>query len=103
MALAPEHRTSLSDLSCVEDIEGLSVKQLKEILSHNLVNYKDCCEKWELMERVTRLYNDQKDLQNLGESWVLLTCFRATLDWTNEIYSRARFNSRFAYCETRGE
>ncbi|XP_031428420.1 E3 ubiquitin-protein ligase rififylin [Clupea harengus] len=65
VALAPEHRTSLSDLSCVEDIEGLSVKQLKEILSHNLVNYKDCCEKWELMERVTRLYNDQKDLQNL--------------------------------------
>ncbi|XP_041949626.1 E3 ubiquitin-protein ligase rififylin isoform X2 [Alosa sapidissima] len=64
-ALAPGHRTSLSDLSCVEDIDGLSVKQLKEILSHNLVNYQDCCEKWELSERVTRLYNDQKDLQNL--------------------------------------
>lgn len=67
-ALAPEHRTSLSDLSCVEDIDGLSVKQLKEILSHNLVNYQDCCEKWELSERVTRLYKDQKDLQNLGQS-----------------------------------
>ncbi|XP_063058290.1 E3 ubiquitin-protein ligase rififylin-like [Engraulis encrasicolus] len=64
-ALAPGHRTSLSDLRCLEDIDGLSVKQLKEILSHNLVNYQDCCEKWELMERVTRLYNDQKELQNL--------------------------------------
>ncbi|XP_051891815.1 E3 ubiquitin-protein ligase rififylin isoform X2 [Pristis pectinata] len=58
------HRASLSDLTCVEDIEALSVRQLKEILARNFVNYKGCCEKWELMERVTRLYNDQKDLQN---------------------------------------
>lgn len=65
--LIPGRRASLSDLSCVEDIEGLSVRQLKEILARNFVNYKGCCEKWELMERVTRLYNDQKDLQNLGE------------------------------------
>ena len=58
-ALPAEARTaSLSDLSCVEDIEGLSVRQLKEILSHNFVNFMGCCEKWELMERVTRLYNE---------------------------------------------
>ncbi|XP_010891849.1 E3 ubiquitin-protein ligase rififylin isoform X1 [Esox lucius] len=63
--LIPDRRASLSDLSCVEDIGGLSVRQLKEILARNFVNYKGCCEKWELMERVTRLYNDQKDLQNL--------------------------------------
>ncbi|XP_036380120.1 E3 ubiquitin-protein ligase rififylin isoform X1 [Megalops cyprinoides] len=58
-------RASLSNLSGVEDIEALSVRQLKEILARNFVNYKGCCEKWELMERVTRLYNDQKDLHNL--------------------------------------
>ncbi|KAL7848958.1 hypothetical protein SRHO_G00205810 [Serrasalmus rhombeus] len=58
-------RASLSDLGSVEDIEALSVRQLKEILARNFVNYKGCCEKWELMERVTRLYHDQKDLQNL--------------------------------------
>ncbi|KAJ7996969.1 hypothetical protein DPEC_G00224040 [Dallia pectoralis] len=63
--LIPGRRASLSDLSCVEDIEALSVRQLKEILARNFVNYKGCCEKWELMERVTRLYNNQKDLQNL--------------------------------------
>ncbi|KAG7471108.1 hypothetical protein MATL_G00120950 [Megalops atlanticus] len=62
---APGRRASLSDLSGVEDIEALSVRQLKEILARNFVNYKGCCEKWELMERVTRLYNEQKDLQNL--------------------------------------
>lgn len=55
-------RASLSDLSCVEDIEDLSVRQLKEILARNFVNYKGCCEKWELMERVTRLYQDQQNL-----------------------------------------
>ncbi|KAJ8342828.1 hypothetical protein SKAU_G00327560 [Synaphobranchus kaupii] len=63
----PSRRASLSDLSGVGDIEALSVRQLKEILARNFVNYKGCCEKWELMERVTRLYNDQKDLQNLAE------------------------------------
>ncbi|XP_041851264.1 E3 ubiquitin-protein ligase rififylin isoform X2 [Melanotaenia boesemani] len=55
-------RASLSDLSCVEDIEALSVRQLKEILARNFVNFKGCCEKWELMERVTRLYQDQQNL-----------------------------------------
>ncbi|XP_036444800.1 E3 ubiquitin-protein ligase rififylin [Colossoma macropomum] len=63
--LVHSHRASLSDLSSVQDIEGLSVRQLKEILARNFVNYKGCCEKWELMERVTRLFNDQKDLHNL--------------------------------------
>ncbi|XP_064157604.1 E3 ubiquitin-protein ligase rififylin-like [Anguilla rostrata] len=61
----PGRRASLSDLSCVEDIDGLSVRQLKELLARNFVDYKGCCEKWELMERVTRLYNDQRDLQEL--------------------------------------
>ncbi|XP_069581486.1 E3 ubiquitin-protein ligase rififylin [Brachyistius frenatus] len=55
-------RASLSDLSCVDDIEALSVRQLKEILARNFVNYKGCCEKWELMERVGRLYQDQQNL-----------------------------------------
>lgn len=61
-------RASLSDLRSVEDVEGLTVRQLKEILARNFVNYQGCCEKWELMERVTRLFNDQKDLHNLGKS-----------------------------------
>ncbi|XP_051521263.1 E3 ubiquitin-protein ligase rififylin-like isoform X1 [Myxocyprinus asiaticus] len=63
--LVPGRRASLSDLRSVEDIEALSVRQLKEILARNFVDYKGCCEKWELMERVTRLYHDQKDLQNM--------------------------------------
>ncbi|KAI5622439.1 E3 ubiquitin-protein ligase rififylin isoform X1, partial [Silurus asotus] len=63
--LVHSRRASLSDLRSVEDVEGLTVRQLKEILARNFVNFQGCCEKWELMERVTRLFNDQKDLHNL--------------------------------------
>ncbi|KAM3852146.1 E3 ubiquitin-protein ligase rififylin isoform 3-T4 [Vipera latastei] len=62
--LVTGRRASLSDLTNVRDIDALSVRQLKEILARNFVNYKGCCEKWELMERVTRLYKE-KDLQQL--------------------------------------
>ncbi|XP_061733814.1 E3 ubiquitin-protein ligase rififylin [Nerophis ophidion] len=58
----PGRRASLSDLTSVDDIEALSVRQLKEILARNFVNFKGCCEKWELMERVTRLFQDHQTL-----------------------------------------
>ncbi|NXL94973.1 RFFL ligase, partial [Alectura lathami] len=63
--LVQGRKASLSDLTSVGDISELSVRQLKEILARNFVNYKGCCEKWELLERVTRLYKE-KDLQHLG-------------------------------------
>ncbi|XP_056274846.1 E3 ubiquitin-protein ligase RNF34a isoform X3 [Pseudoliparis swirei] len=63
-------RASLSDLSSLRDIEGLSVRQLKEILARNFVNYSGCCEKWELVERVNRLYREteenRKSLENVS-------------------------------------
>ncbi|NXY92817.1 RNF34 ligase, partial [Alcedo cyanopectus] len=54
-------RASLSDISSPEDIEGLSVRQLKEILACNFVNYSGCCEKWELVEKVSRLYRESEE------------------------------------------
>ncbi|XP_072839567.2 E3 ubiquitin-protein ligase RNF34 isoform X1 [Pogona vitticeps] len=53
-------RASLSDISSLDDIEGLSVRQLKEILARNFVNYSGCCEKWELVEKVSRLYREHE-------------------------------------------
>lgn len=65
-------RASLSDISTTEDIEGLNVRQLKEILARNFVNYSGCCEKWELVERVNRLYREteenRKSLENVDNS-----------------------------------
>ncbi|XP_028319314.1 E3 ubiquitin-protein ligase RNF34 isoform X1 [Gouania willdenowi] len=53
-------RASLSDLDNEEAIENLSVRQLKEILARNFVNFSGCCEKWELLERVHRLYRENE-------------------------------------------
>ncbi|XP_012721763.2 E3 ubiquitin-protein ligase RNF34 isoform X3 [Fundulus heteroclitus] len=61
-------RASLSDISSARDIKGLSVRQLKEILARNFVNYSGCCEKWELVERVSRLYREkEKNSKSYGE------------------------------------
>ncbi|XP_046901141.1 E3 ubiquitin-protein ligase RNF34 isoform X1 [Hypomesus transpacificus] len=65
-------RASLSDLEHEGDIKNLSVRQLKEILARNFVNYSGCCEKWELMERVHRLYREneqnRKSMENVSDS-----------------------------------
>ncbi|XP_069703006.1 uncharacterized protein [Periplaneta americana] len=49
---------TLASIESVEDLEKLTVKQLKELLSLNRVDYRGCCEKPELIERVTRLWHD---------------------------------------------
>lgn len=72
--LVQGRKASLSDLTSIGDISELSVRQLKEILARNFVNYKGCCEKWELLERVTRLYKE-KDLQHLGEKLCVCVYF----------------------------
>ncbi|XP_007255057.2 E3 ubiquitin-protein ligase RNF34 isoform X2 [Astyanax mexicanus] len=65
-------RASLSDLAREEDIEVLTVRQLKEILARNFVNFSGCCEKWELVERVHRLYRESQinriSLENVSSS-----------------------------------
>ncbi|XP_070619332.1 E3 ubiquitin-protein ligase RNF34 isoform X1 [Erythrolamprus reginae] len=53
-------RASLSDISSLDEVEGLTVRQLKEILACNFVNYSGCCEKWELVEKVSRLYKENQ-------------------------------------------
>ncbi|XP_068127720.1 E3 ubiquitin-protein ligase RNF34 isoform X2 [Hyperolius riggenbachi] len=61
-------RASLSDLSTLADIEALTIRQLKEILARNFVNYSGCCEKWELVEKVNRLYRETEDNRKSLES-----------------------------------
>ncbi|XP_063964789.1 E3 ubiquitin-protein ligase RNF34-like [Lytechinus pictus] len=53
-------RASLSDVETVEGIDSLSIKQLKEILTANFVNYKGCVERYELQDRVKRLYEEKQ-------------------------------------------
>ena len=48
------------------EIEDLSVRQLKEVLATSYVHYKGCCEKWELVERVTRLFHEKQKNKERG-------------------------------------
>ncbi|KAG7476735.1 hypothetical protein MATL_G00085980 [Megalops atlanticus] len=72
-------RASLSDLANADDIENLSVRQLKEILARNFVSYSGCCEKWELVERVNRLYREneqnRKSLENVSNNLTAVVAY----------------------------
>ncbi|XP_078277780.1 E3 ubiquitin-protein ligase RNF34a isoform X2 [Rhinoraja longicauda] len=61
-------RVSLSDLSSTDDVEALTVRQLKEILARNFVSYSGCCEKWELVERVIRLFKETEENRKFLEN-----------------------------------
>ncbi|XP_054011590.1 E3 ubiquitin-protein ligase RNF34 isoform X1 [Hylaeus anthracinus] len=50
----------LSDLNDLSDLEYLTVKQLKNLLSINRVDYKGCIERCELLDRASRLWQEHK-------------------------------------------
>lgn len=62
---AGRRRIRLEELERVEDIKELSPRQLKEILVTNFVAYKGCCERWELEDRVKRLWNEHRVNQEM--------------------------------------
>nr|XP_055063732.1 E3 ubiquitin-protein ligase RNF34 isoform X1 [Misgurnus anguillicaudatus] len=72
-------RASLSDLAHETDIESLTVRQLKEILARNFVNYSGCCEKWELIERVHRLYREnehnRRSMENVSNNQAAVVAY----------------------------
>jgi hypothetical protein len=51
-------RMTLDELHDATSIDELTVRQLKALLVNNFVDYKGCCEKQELRERVRQLWND---------------------------------------------
>ncbi|XP_072044143.1 E3 ubiquitin-protein ligase RNF34-like isoform X2 [Amphiura filiformis] len=58
-----KQRASVSDIKNVLDIESLTIKQMKEILARNFVDYKGCVERYELEERVKRLFNERENFR----------------------------------------
>uniref|UniRef100_A0AAG5DFA0 RING-type domain-containing protein n=1 Tax=Anopheles atroparvus TaxID=41427 RepID=A0AAG5DFA0_ANOAO len=63
--LANMKQINLSDIKESADLDVLSVKQLKGILMVNRVDFKGCCEKAELRERVLRLWRDFKSIPSI--------------------------------------
>lgn len=56
-----KRRASLSNIKSVQDIENMTIKQIKEILANNFVDFKGCCEKKELVEKLERLFNSHNE------------------------------------------
>lgn len=64
---ATKRRASLSDLKCEQDIDNLTIRQIKEILASNFVDYKGCCERRELVDKLRRLYTSDRENKKLEE------------------------------------
>ena len=63
----PRKRTRIEHIEQLADIEELSVLQLKEVLATSYVDYRGCVEKWELQERVSRLWQDTAENKRRGQ------------------------------------
>ncbi|XP_048761396.2 E3 ubiquitin-protein ligase RNF34-like isoform X2 [Ostrea edulis] len=61
-------RYTLDDIKSVDDIETLSVRQMKEVLVNNFVDYKGCVEKTELQQRVVRLWKEHQNNKQKSKS-----------------------------------
>ncbi|KAL9981835.1 hypothetical protein ACROYT_G010593 [Oculina patagonica] len=59
---------SLSEIQNIDEVEELSVKELKHILSANFVDFKGCVEKKELLERVRTLWNSKQAHKKKGST-----------------------------------
>ena len=62
----------LAEIQTLDDVQELSVKQAKDILAMNRVNFKGVVEKDELLKYVARLWKQEKQAQ-VGK-WDLRTC-----------------------------
>merc|ERR1712130_369122 len=51
-----DHLLAMSDIHCVEDLQELSAKQMKDMLAMNRVNFKGVVEKQELFKIVERVW-----------------------------------------------
>lgn len=74
----------LSDINELANLEYLSVKQLKNLLSTNRVDYKGCVERHELLDRASRLWEEHKqsraDVEALDEGDLCKICWDAPIE-----------------------
>lgn len=59
---------SLEQISCREDLNELSIKQMKELLTLNRVNFKGVTERDEMLKLVERLWMSERTMTESGFS-----------------------------------
>ncbi|XP_048508634.1 E3 ubiquitin-protein ligase rififylin isoform X2 [Athalia rosae] len=74
----------LSDIDNIAGLQALNVKQLKDLLSINRVNFKGCVERSELLDRASRLWQQhaksREDLEKLGLDDLCKICMDAPVE-----------------------
>ncbi|XP_012538877.1 E3 ubiquitin-protein ligase RNF34 [Monomorium pharaonis] len=77
-------KVQLSDIKEASELEYLSIKQLKNLLSTNRVDYKGCIERQDLMNKVSRLWHEynqsRKDVEKLSEEELCKICWDAPIE-----------------------
>lgn len=77
-------KVQLSDIKEASELEYLSIKQLKNLLSTNRVDYKGCIERQELLNKVLRLWQEysqsRKDVEKLSEEELCKICWDAPIE-----------------------
>ncbi|KAL0131754.1 hypothetical protein PUN28_002951 [Cardiocondyla obscurior] len=77
-------KVQLSDIKEASELEYLSIKQLKNLLSTNRVDYKGCIERQDLLKKVSRLWQDysqsRKDVEKLSEEELCKICWDAPIE-----------------------
>ncbi|KAJ6644013.1 E3 ubiquitin-protein ligase rififylin [Pseudolycoriella hygida] len=63
----PRQFVDINDYENSSDLEDLSVKQLKEVLMLNRIDFKGCCEKTELLDRVKRLWTELHSVPSIDK------------------------------------
>jgi len=72
-------KVQLSDIKEASELEYLSIKQLKNLLSTNRVDYKGCIERPDLLNKVTRLWQEYNQSRK-GKIYYIVTY------WMDNIY-----------------
>ncbi|KAJ8917156.1 hypothetical protein NQ315_012648 [Exocentrus adspersus] len=81
----PPRYPRIDDFKTIEELQSLSAKDLKILLSLNRIDYKGCVEKQELVERAQRLWEDNNEQKkeapsNLPLQDLCKLCMDAPLD-----------------------
>ncbi|XP_066250475.1 E3 ubiquitin-protein ligase rififylin-like [Euwallacea similis] len=80
----PQRHPRLEDFSKVEELNELTPKQLKILLTINRVEFRGCIEKEELLERARRLWEDNNRNKDIAEDVpfeeLCKLCMNAPLD-----------------------
>lgn len=75
---------SIDDIASEEELQHLTARQLKIILTRNFVDYKGACEREELMAKVLRLWRDKKELRDkiddIPDENLCKICMEAPID-----------------------